>query len=113
MTTSIEIIDIAGDETPDEAAARRIRQSIAGMKFRPSQTQIATAVGMIQQKLNRRLSGAVPFTLTEYTAICEYLELDLVYILTGRKSPRPDGPDGDGGNVSRLRESNSRPFHYE
>ncbi len=64
------------------------------MRFRPSQTRIAKEIGMMQQALSRRWLGAVPYTLDEIYAICAFLDIDVVWVLTGQKIPRPDGPDG-------------------
>lgn len=67
---------------------------------------------MTQAALSRRMTGDVEFGLDLIGRICEATEISFAYVVTGiRETPAPGGPDG--GMESRLRESNSRPFHYK
>ncbi|MEV6258032.1 helix-turn-helix transcriptional regulator [Nocardia sp. NPDC051911] len=101
MSSPLQVIHGDRDETPNEVAARRIRQELAGQKRPPSQTAIAARIGMKQQALSRRLLGTVPFDLNEIYAVCEAAGIDPFYVLTGRReTPQPDGPDeGLSGEV--------------
>ncbi|MBF6368367.1 helix-turn-helix transcriptional regulator [Nocardia puris] len=94
MTTALQVIDGERGETPNESVARRIRQELAGKKRPPSQTALAAKIGIKQQALSRRLLGSVPFDLNEIHALCEAAEIDVFYVLTGRReTPRPGGPN--------------------
>lgn len=105
MTTSLELIDGDRGETPNEAAARRIRQELAGMRRPISQTALASQMGIKQQSLSRRLLGTVPFDLNEIYLLCSIARIDVMFILTGRReNPRPDvDPDGGSRAPSGIR----------
>lgn len=88
------MIDGGREETPNEVAARRIRQELAGQRRPMSQTAISAATGIKQQALSRRLLGTVPFDLNEIYAVCEAAGIDIFFVLTGRReTPRPGGPN--------------------
>ncbi|MEV6449610.1 helix-turn-helix transcriptional regulator [Amycolatopsis sp. NPDC051716] len=94
MTTSLQLIDGDGGESPNDVVARRIRQELAAQKRPMPQTKIAARIGMKQQALSRRMLGEVPFNLNEIYAVCEAAGLDTFYVLTGRReTPRPGGPN--------------------
>lgn len=48
-----------------------------------TQSSLAESVGMRQQALSRRLSGATPFTIDELAAIAETLSVPLAELVTG------------------------------
>lgn len=101
MTTALHVIDGDRGETPNESVARRIRQELAGKKRPPSQSALAARMGIKQQALSRRLLGSAPFDFNEIHALCAVAEIDVFYVLTGRReAPRPEGdPDGGLENV--------------
>lgn len=91
-------------ETVASAVARRVRQELAGKPRRISQASIAEATGMTQQTLSARMTGKVEFGVEEITRVCAFADLDLMYVMTGKRMPRQESPDG----VSINREYTSR-----
>lgn len=86
----------------------RVHQALWRRKI--TQTQFAPMLGVTQSALSRKMRGERAFGVDELLDISEYLDIPITDLLPKRKDPHPDGPDG--GSTSRLRESNSRPFHY-
>lgn len=108
--TTLVVIDGNRDETRSQAAARRLREELAGRRI--SMSEVARRLGTTQQKLSRRMTGLKSWDLDELDDVCRAAGLSFTYVTTGiRELPAPNGPDGNGG--SRLGESNSRPIHYE
>lgn len=101
MTTSLELVDGTLGETPNEATSRRIRQELAGKKRPVAQVALAAKAGMKQQALSRRLLGDVPWDLNEIYAVCDAAEIDVLYVLTGRReAPRPSPGGGSSAPLN-------------
>lgn len=67
---------------PDENAhdvVVRIREALRAANI--SQETVAQRLGLTQQAISRRFTGAVDFSLSELTAIAELLELSLTEML--------------------------------
>ena len=86
MTSATNLTDNDG-ETVASAVARRVRQELAGKLPRISQAKIAEASGMTQQTLSARMTGKVEFGVEEVTRVCAFADLDLMYVMTGQRTP--------------------------
>ncbi|NMO00866.1 helix-turn-helix transcriptional regulator [Gordonia sp. TBRC 11910] len=73
-------------ETPNDAAARRLRGLLA--QDRISASSVATAIGMRQPAMSRRTRGVTEFTINELFAICDWLGYEPMYLLTGQGNAR-------------------------
>lgn len=79
-----------------------------------SQTELAPKLGITQSGLSRKLRGVNAFGIDELVDVAELLRVDLADLLPTKVYDDETPPDdSDGASVSRLRESNSRPFHYK
>lgn len=99
MTRALGVVEGGRSETPNEAAARRLRGKFA--EQRVSASAVARAVGMTQAAMSRRMLGKTEFTLNELADICRASGVSFEYIVIGRETnhPRPGGPDGGGEDV--------------
>lgn len=67
--------------------------------------------GNSREYWRKRIMGEFSPSLEDLDLLADLLDVDvLAFYGVNAGTPRPDGP---GGSTSRLRESNSRPFHYE
>lgn len=54
---------------------------VAMTRRRISQARLASALGLSQAAVNRRLSGAVDFTISELRAVADALEVDITDLI--------------------------------
>jgi transcriptional regulator with XRE-family HTH domain len=72
--------------TPSLAVAANVRAEVARKGL--SQVTIATALGLPQSGVSRRLRGKVPFSLDELSAVAALVNVPLATLLDGV----PNGP---------------------
>lgn len=84
-----------------DAIARRLLGEFGQRRL--SMSKVAKMVGLSQTAFSRRMTGVLPFTVTELDHICTVLGIERDYILTGARilpappdetraklAPRPD-----------------------
>lgn len=96
----------------DQIVGERVHRVLWLRKI--SQSEFAPKLGLSQSGLSRKLRGDRAFGIDELLTIADLLGVDVSDLLPKKvyddETP-PDSPDGVG--VSRLGESNPRPFHYK
>ncbi|WP_407727472.1 helix-turn-helix domain-containing protein [Rhodococcoides fascians] len=102
-------MDSIPERSVNELVGERVHQALWRRKI--TQTQFGPKLGITQSALSKKMRGERAFGVDELLEISAFLDIPITDLLPTRKDPHPDGPDG--GSTSRLRESNSRPFHYE
>lgn len=90
----------SGGESLPEAAARRLREVMAGIKL--SQKRFGELTGWGRGHVYQRYSGAVPLDIAELECIEETTGIQIDYLLRekGPKYVPPNGPDTGGDQVS-------------
>ena len=89
-----------------------------------SKTELATLLGVAQPNISRRIHGKSDWSTQDLLLTAELLGVEVADLLPtrgedGNWAPAPfkpgyaKTPAGAGASSSRLRESNSRPIHYE
>lgn len=67
-------------------------------RYNISQTALASAMGLSQSQISKRLRGAIAFNTDELEQVANVLQTTVVSLLTGTETaPRPDGPRGGDG----------------
>ena len=111
MTITVET---RGSHNNDDAVrhgiASRLRGELAMKPKRISQAKIAAELGITQQQLSTRMTGKTPFRAEELLTICRFVEVDVVYVLTGKRTDLTDWyPSRSGDRSARLLGKNRRP----
>lgn len=107
MGTTTE--SLTDERSVNQLVGERVHQALWRRKI--TQTQFAPMLGVTQSALSRKMRGERAFGVDELLDISAYLDIPVTELLPTRKDPHPEDPDG--GPMSRLTESNRRPFHYE
>lgn len=95
-TTTLTMVDSGRGQTRAAAAARRLREELAGKRI--SIAEVARRLGTTQQKLSRRMTGQKPWGVDELDDVCKVAGVSFVYVVTGIKS-LPNGDDGGAPGV--------------
>lgn len=111
MTAATQSVGAVADEQLTQDIASRLRAEIAGKRGkRITQTAIARATGIPQQSVSARMRGEVPFSVAQMVKVCEFAEVDLIYVLTGKRTDLTDWyPSRSGDRSARLLGKNRRP----
>jgi transcriptional regulator with XRE-family HTH domain len=75
--------------TPHEIVAAEVRAQLARRKL--SGVRAARALGWSQNYISRRLSGTVPFDVTDLAAIAELLEVPMTTFFEVASRPQGEG----------------------
>ncbi|WP_411157526.1 helix-turn-helix domain-containing protein [Nocardia otitidiscaviarum] len=95
----------------DEFIGERVHAVMWRLKM--SQTDLAAELGITQTALSHKLRGKRPFYARELGAVSVALGANPAYFYGLTDDPRPVLDEGRVTELSRLGESNPRPFHYE
>lgn len=84
-------------------------------------SEAGAALGISQSSLSKKLNGLIGWSATELLRVANYLGVTVNDLMPSWHEKAPESEDGFEGwvpapyvpGLSRLRESNSRPFHYE
>ncbi|MGO1637744.1 MAG: helix-turn-helix domain-containing protein [Ancrocorticia populi] len=94
--------------------------------YRLTREQLAQLIGLTSTTVSRKLHGKVPWTAEEVSIVADFFSIGVEDLMPTREA---DGswtpasfvpayknapvPLETGADLSHLRESNSRPIHYE
>jgi transcriptional regulator with XRE-family HTH domain len=84
MTTLTVVDSPPQGESFADAIARRLLGEFGQRRL--SMSKVAKMVGLSQTAFSRRMTGVLPFTVTEVDHICTVLGIERDYILTGARS---------------------------
>lgn len=91
MTSTVETRGSHNDEADlRNGIAARLRGDLAMKPKRISQAKIARELGITQQSLSARMTGEVSFRADELIRVCRFTEVDVVYVLTGKRTDLTD-----------------------
>ena len=109
MTTHPAEADLAGIGPLAEAAARRLRQQLAGRQI--SQKTLAAKMGVTPMWLNRRYRGTTALSLDDLELIESAAGISAAYLVTGMndENGHPDHPDGRLCSLCAPRDLNPEP----
>ena len=109
MTASLAVEEISGIGPIASAAARRLREQLAGRQI--SQKTLAMKMGVTPMWLNRRYRGTTALSLDDLHLIEEAVGISAAYLVTGvnAENRHPDHPNGEICSLCAPRDSNPEP----
>ena len=117
--TTLADIRTSPKRAADKALGLAVAQQLAAQDI--EQRELAGALGIDTGAMSRKVRGLANWSLAEILMTAEFFGLSVADLMPTWHEKAPESENGFEGwvpapyvpGLSRLRESNSRPFHYE